>query len=192
MTDVNGPKGCKQDFRRHTSLNCGDRSRSWTRTGLREGRSHPEPECLTSHPPAGSQGGCVNAVLTQSELFSPTWMLRSCDSCLRSALVLCCRPCRWSCICRRDTETGWLAPKEGGGIRARGADGVRAAQPTATETVQTVSIYVLLQYRNRSCPKVFIQKKSKSLKFWQKDSGQFLSVQQLKSQRASLHVNSVS
>lgn len=57
-----------------------------------------------------------------------TCMLRSCDSCLRSALVLCCRPCRWSCICRRDTVTGWLAPEDGGGIRAKGADGVKAAQ----------------------------------------------------------------
>lgn len=58
-------------------------------------------------------------------------MLRSCDSCLRSALVFCCRPCRWSCICRRDTDTGWWAPEGGGGIRARGADGVRAARQKA-------------------------------------------------------------
>lgn len=59
---------------------------------------------------------------------SHTCMLRSCDSCLRSALVFCCRPWRWSCICRRDTVTGWFPPEDGGGIRAKGADGVKAAE----------------------------------------------------------------
>lgn len=123
-------------------------------------------------------------------------MLRSCDSCLRSALVLRCRPCRWSCICRRDTETGWLAPKEGGGIRARGADGVRAAQPTA-DGLHLCSVAAQKQKLSQNSNK--IKKKIKvevlmqeimtdrnSLKFWQKDSGQFLTVQQLRSQRIGI------
>ena len=70
---------------------------------------------------------CDSVNESQSVSSSLTCMLRSCDSCLRSALVFCCRPCRWSCIWRRDTVTGWWAPDDGGGIRARGAEGVRAA-----------------------------------------------------------------
>lgn len=58
-----------------------------------------------------------------------TCVLRSWLSCLRRSVAFCCRPLRWSCICRRLTLL--TALEGGGGIRASGADGVLAANHRA-------------------------------------------------------------
>lgn len=58
-----------------------------------------------------------------------TCVLRSWLSCLRRSVAFCCRPLRWSCICKRLTLL--TALEGGGGIRARGADGVLAANHRA-------------------------------------------------------------
>lgn len=58
-----------------------------------------------------------------------TCVLRSWPSCLRRSVAFCCRPLRWSCICKRLTLL--TALEGGGGIRARGADGVLAANHRA-------------------------------------------------------------
>lgn len=128
-------------------------------------------------------------------------MLRSCDSCLRNALVFCCRPCRWSCICRRDTDTGWLAPEGGGGIRARGADGVRAARQKAggeldcgggslksTTTEVVPKHWANAQGKNRSQIKVHeinLTESKEKIICCTKNSGQVVSVQQVRGGRSS-------
>lgn len=60
-----------------------------------------------------------------------TCILRSWVSCLRRSVAFCCRPCRLSCICRRPTLFTGVVLEGGGGIRARGADGVWAANHRA-------------------------------------------------------------
>lgn len=60
-----------------------------------------------------------------------TCVLRSWESCLRRSVAFCWRPFRWSCICKRLTLFTWTVLEGGGGIRARGADGVWAANHRA-------------------------------------------------------------
>lgn len=64
----------------------------------------------------------------EEEIFSTdtpcTCVLRSWPSCLRRSVAFCCRPCRWSCICRREAPFTGVVLEGGGGIRASGADGV--------------------------------------------------------------------
>lgn len=71
--------------------------------------------------------GHIKGQITFAHKILYTCVLRSWVSCLRRSVAFCCRPCRWSCICKRPTLFTCIALEGGGGIRARGADGVLAA-----------------------------------------------------------------